>query len=351
MKNAAENNKSILDHFRTESKLTKDQFLAMMDIKDGSLQNLELDYKQQIAQNRAQYVQLKNKLMEEAWLDYNTMVEFLYSAGFFGFSPSFFFKSLFYNNPAPRYSKPVLELQKMEDFIFQPIRGMYPRGSDSTLQKPSNLSTHQVIDLPILRYNDVVSAFEVYGTNLTVAISNTQATNAVALIEAGANINKYALLFGTNPLLLAVMKGWNHIQLGSLRKDDETQKTILLHLLAKDDLDVNAIFLGNGMTALHIACLRGDDPVFIKHLLARGADPTLEDYEGNLPETYLTFSYEKAKSAFAPLIYDAEFGYNGDPTKSYVASLPTPEERVANVEEIKNLFIQHQPERSPGLTL
>ncbi|WP_265014804.1 ankyrin repeat domain-containing protein [Wolbachia endosymbiont (group B) of Camptogramma bilineatum] len=35
------------------------------------------------------------------------------------------------------------------------------------------------------------------------------------------------------------------------------KKNIINKLLEREDLDINCIHLGNGMTPLHIACLRG----------------------------------------------------------------------------------------------
>lgn len=46
-------------------------------------------------------------------------------------------------------------------------------------------------------------------TELMIDISNSSV--AKGDIEKDKNINKYSLFYGNNPILLAISKGWNHI--------------------------------------------------------------------------------------------------------------------------------------------
>ena len=195
-----------------------------------------------------------------------------------------------------------------------------------------------------VKYNTI----ELYGTPLTTAISNTHTTSALFLINAGANVNKFAVAFGNNPLLLAISKGWNHRDTDGKENSKEsfdelhyafTQKDIIQRLLKHPDLDVNAQHLGNGMSALHIACLRGDNIDLIKALMERGANLELHDYIGKKPMDYLLTPADEVKTTInrllGLLVYDD--GTAAELTR-LVSTLPNTQERAKNITNIQRYF-------------
>ena len=132
--------------------------------------------------------------------------------------------------------------------------------------------------------------FIAYGTRLTIDVSNTDMFVLKTL--AYSDVNQYAPYYGNNPLLLSVAKGWNH---ENSQNNKYTQQAIIRALLSCPSLDVNAIDLKNGMTALHLACLRADSPELIQLLLDKGAVPSLKDRHNRTPVDLLNTSYEEAK--------------------------------------------------------
>jgi hypothetical protein len=165
---------------------------------------------------------------------------------------------------------------------------------------------------------------------------------ALKLIAAGADINKYSPHIGNNPILLAVAKGWNHVS-DELPEDKlpgiENQKAIIEALLSREELDVNAINVTTGMTALHIACLRGDEATLIELLLQKGAKMDYKDCYGKTPADYLDYKYNDVKNILPMLLNGFQFGVADHlPNTSTMATLPTEEERARNVLLIKKIF-------------
>jgi hypothetical protein len=172
-----------------------------------------------------------------------------------------------------------------------------------------------------------------YGTPLSCAISNTD-LQALDLIDAGADVNKYAASYGNNPILISVAKGWNHVDSDG---QSNQQKPIIEKLLASAKLDINACELNRGFTALHLACLRGDDPAFIHMLLEKGADSSLQDYEGFTALDLTEWTYEDVQQIIAIQTGNEGAKWNGN--KSYTATLPLPQERASNIEKIKLVLV------------
>ncbi|MFT4314711.1 MAG: ankyrin repeat domain-containing protein [Wolbachia pipientis] len=219
-------------------------------------------------------------------------------------------------------------------------------------------------------------------TELMFDISNSSV--AKGDIEKDENINKYSLLYGNNPILLAISKGWNHINkdnyssicdnlqkhinqgesiLPQYEKDLEKklyisngikedkkmfnrlsglskQKDIINKLLEREDLDINCIHLSNGMTPLHIACLRGDSPELIQRLLDKGANPDAVNYKGERPIDMIGYSYEDTQKIIENITgghkFKSEEKY--DENESGVATLPTRKEREDNIKVIREIL-------------
>ncbi|KTD28701.1 ankyrin repeat domain-containing protein [Legionella israelensis] len=196
------------------------------------------------------------------------------------------------------------------------------------------------------------SLVSIYGTPLMISIANSLTENALSLIKAGASIDKYSVEFGNNPLLLAVTKGWNHVDtdsvVGQAKTDKKSQKPIIEALL-DNHADVNCIHLKNAMTALHIACLRGDDPMLVKMLLEHGADKDSVDLMGRTPADLLDYEYKDAAELIESLLDNTPFGESGFPeNRSFVATLPDRQERAENIVCIKQIMNGVQLE--PSLT-
>lgn len=212
----------------------------------------------------------------------------------------------------------------------------------------------QAINIPWMKAKTFFGKtyIDMYGTPLTIAVSNTESLPALFFINQGADVNKYALSFGNNPLLLAVSKGWNHsdneVQSGDMSAfaklgRESKQKDIIQRLLEVPTLDVNAQHLGNGMTALHIACLRGDDPELIQGLINKGADLRRVDYQGRTPLDCLNISYTEARqmtnrlAGIRPEIHGEA---------NTLSTLPSPAERERNIRNNHELITTHLRESS-----
>jgi ankyrin repeat protein len=113
-----------------------------------------------------------------------------------------------------------------------------------------------------------VSEFLLSKPSFNRLIANSSVKSALALIRRQVDVNQYDLEYGNCPLLISISKGWNHRSTDIPYEDDKegvisAQKNVIEALLATPNIDVNCINLQNGMTPLHIACLRGDDPDLI----------------------------------------------------------------------------------------
>lgn len=201
----------------------------------------------------------------------------------------------------------------------------------------------------IYQGNYDLSKVECKNDKLTHLIGNTSVAEAITLIEdKNYDINGYSPFYGDTPLMLAIAKGWNHIDTAWVESKgpqfDHSQRKIIEALFRQADrLDINAVNLINGMTALHIACLRGDDPKLIEQLLLLGAKIDCVDLEGRTPLDLLNCSYEATQLIISDLTWSPSRGirniFEGTKvSKSYVATLPTISERLANIEKIKKML-------------
>lgn len=163
-------------------------------------------------------------------------------------------------------------------------------------------------------------------TELLYHIANSRTNTALHYISDGDYINDYSMESGYTPILLALCKGWNHVD---SKKHSLVQRPIIEALLAKQVLDVNCIHLKNGMTPLHIACLRGDCPELIKALLKRGADYDALDYKGRRPVDMLDMSDEKMQEIICELSLSSDCSFkvfkrhDSLSKKSEMATVPT----------------------------
>ncbi|KTD11040.1 Ankyrin repeat protein [Legionella gratiana] len=178
-------------------------------------------------------------------------------------------------------------------------------------------------------------------TELLYYIANSRTNTALHYINDGDYINDYNMEFGYTPILLALCKGWNHVD---SRKHSLVQKPIIEALLAKKSLEVNCIHLRNGMTPLHIACLRGDSPELIKALLKRGADCDALDYKGRRPVDMLHVSDEEMQETICELSgsSDSSFPilkhYDYLSKKPETATVPASQERKQCILNIRYLL-------------
>lgn len=173
----------------------------------------------------------------------------------------------------------------------------------------------------------------IYGNSLTIHIANTNTDNALLFIDAGANINTYAPSYGNNPILLSIAKGINH---KATDNPSDVQSSIINKLLEHPNLDINAIDLRNGFTVLHIACVRRDEPEFIKKLLDKGADPSIRDFQGRTAESLLHLELFKEAQKMIGDMTDANF--ENDSNHSFTATLPTKKEWEQRKEAILEIF-------------
>ncbi len=115
------------------------------------------------------------------------------------------------------------------------------------------------------------------------------------LIEAGADIN-HANKNGTTPLMIAMTV--EHTELSSSFKD---LPLIIELLLAQPKLAINQKNI-NGDTALMIGIRKGSDVSKLKLLLDAGADPEIQNNNG---ETALTIAQERGDPRIIEMIKDA----------------------------------------------
>ncbi len=300
--------------FLKDHRINKDQFIHMISKSEQFKKNM-LKFERSIQKAVSRFEALKAELQEELWLDYETLADLCSS-----------FASAVIERYRLDFPSPIL---MMNDLLLNYL----------PIQRQLFDFHHICADRSHNRYISFPEAeLESYGTNLTIAISNSDVLGSQTLISQVTNINKYSYGFGNNPLLLAVAKGWTHYHHTYYFNPREPltitgQRKIIEGLFSRQDLDVNKQHLFNGMTALHIACLRGDDPLLIQKLLARGADVELIDYEGKIAMDYLDVDYSNAKQIFLCLHPD-----NSETSDVY--TLPGEQERINHIEQIRAVFTE-----------
>lgn len=226
------------------------------------------------------FTDARENVLEQAWQDYQTTCHALtdsalcifmpgLSAGIAQFVLEDRFAKILAKTPTANFywqalDENIMELDPVSSLILRWGQGYNKHHKWSDFE---NAAFKRSVNLPCwsLRNYNSQEHTELYGTGLTIHIANTNMDTALALIECGADVNKYASFYGNNPLTLATIKGWDHAD--SEGRHGVYQRPILEALLNKKELEVNAIDLRTGMTALHYACLRGDDPAFIEKLL------------------------------------------------------------------------------------
>lgn len=160
--------------------------------------------------------------------------------------------------------------------------------------------------------------------DLLTWIASTTGLESVleAIKDPKFDINQFGI-YGNNPIILSILKGYEHHDMvRSCKKGAITnQKCIVDALLTRDDLDINAVHRENGMTALHIACLRGDSLDLINELIGKGASLEGSDKDGNQLYDLLFMPYEVVQKRIEQLttIDDHlseswQFGYTNPPT-------------------------------------
>lgn|GEM_PF-5043890 len=202
---------------------------------------------------------------------------------------------------------------------------------------------------------------------LMTFISNSMAEQAIQIICSVNDpfiINQQSPV-GNSPLLLATAKGWNHVDdrhsldMPVIRElisgffymfAGQRQSSILETLLKVEDLNINIQDENTGMTALHFACLRGDDPKFIQMLLNKGADWQIKDKQDRTPEDLLNLSYEATQNI---IFHSTCLSFNDDRQKfngslswnreacCSTATLPSREERSINIQQIKQIVTKN----------
>ena len=305
--------------FKKEFMLTKDQFIDAIK-RSNIFNSIESNFHTEITNSSAEFQTFKNELQEEAWLDYNKLLDLLD-----GKIDDFMQTMTDFDSEYCKRRRLPGELIITHDVYSYYLETRFGNLNSSIINLPQ---IGVSFTFPNNRFWNESDALNVYGTPLTIAISNTQVASAIQLIDAGADVNKYAYDFGNNPLLLAITKGWKHIC--DEKVGERVQEEIIEKLLHCNELLVDKRHLFNGMTALHIACLRGDEPELIQKLLERGSDPAITDYEGKTAMEYLDLEYRTVINIFNKLI---------NPTDIQWFTIPTEMERTNNVEQLHNLFI------------
>lgn len=288
-------------YFNYNDKITRDELEEMLISLHAKEMNLSLD---ELINNKAYLKNLyTSQLLDQVWNDYETNYLLIQQKNYLS---SFEKNSL---NP--------MELEKILCRLpsqFERDRGrifLEPLISEldcSTLTSLDKSFCQKSINLPL--YKDDSNSVINYGTALSVAISNSLDDLASAYIDLNADVNKFSPRFGNNPLLLAISKGWNHIDYEKVESRYEQQNIIkkLLPLVKEGKMDINAKHLFTGMTALHIACLRKDVEL-VTLLLDHGADLNAIDYQGLTPKDYLLQkNYEEHKETIKKLTGNYTYG-------------------------------------------
>jgi ankyrin repeat protein len=110
------------------------------------------------------------------------------------------------------------------------------------------------------------------------AIENEDFDTTMALISIETDVNKQNPLDG-NSLLLSV---W-------LSNFTLEQRKEMYHALKSRGVDINAVASHTGSSLLHLVSLDGD-VLFVRQLLLDGANPHLENYDGETPLFYVRTS-------------------------------------------------------------
>lgn len=297
--------KSFLDLFTKEKLLSKSRFRELIEKSPFFLLQYE-KFEENIHRAKKRYDTLLSELQNIAWEDYNIIVD---------------------NPETERLINKIKNNQVFQDHPY-----LISLFFTSELYNKDFISKNANL-LQIGDRSGKIDQLDCFCTELTLKIANTEVSEAITLIESGVDINKYVLDFGNNPLLLSIIKGWGHHQ--NCVPGNPSQKEIILRLLACPLIEVNKPHLFNGMSAMHIACLRGDPLDVIECLLDKGADLTLLDYDGKNPIDYLDMTYEDAMNLYNKLAAN-ELG--GKISETW-CTVPNAEERENNVNAIKEYVI------------
>ncbi len=341
---------SVPGYFQKSKRLDKSQFFEKFSraLKKTVLKNYPL-------RCGSPEVQL---VAEQAWKNYSNVCEF-------------FDDDKIFEGDSINYVSDLTPLQNLNGLYFQVYRHggsilsartrhfaefIWEEKEFQDFSKTDKDKSRVMLNLPkyILSPNvsDIDQSLVNYTFEFTITLASTHYPCVMALIQLGVDINQYSPMEGNNPFLLAVSKGWNHQNPDAPVSVPSTfypQKEIIQKLL-EIKADVNAIHLANGMTALHIACLRGDDPEFIKLLLAHGAKFDAKDYEGHTPLTIMDSDYSSTQTIIRnltnsindyALIESFNFGCRGLPEyRSNTATLPTQEARLKNQTQIRKILAE-----------
>lgn len=223
-------------------------------------------------------------------------------------------------------------------------------GLNCIVDEKSNRIEFDCAEYPIPRFNIDLQTY--YMKDITIH-NNTQlmhrisGSSVIVHMMGSYDINEYSLLYGNNPIILAVSKGWNHTDPDGAKQNRGKflQRKIINDLLDHPNLDPNVIELKTGMTPLHIACLRGDDPELITRLLKKGAGIEAKDYKGNKPIDLLNYEYKEVQKIIGSMtgrIFGVDSGnIRYEENKSFCATLPTKQERDENIKQIREILLSN----------
>jgi len=330
-------------YFQKEERLQKDQFFPKFRnaLKKIHLQN----YPEQC------HSVIVDKVAEQAWYNYLSVCDFID-------------KNKIVEGHIKGVSKKIRN--DLDQLYFQ-NRCLGPRIgcceyilNEDILKKTETYTAEEekncltTVNTPIYYFNlkDTNAAVEAdltlinYSNHLLLFLASSMHRFVIAMINFGVNINQYSPIEGNTPILLAVSKGWNHqnSKEESPNKSTIYQQREIITSLLDNGADVNAAHLSNGMTPLHIACLRGDDPELITLLVEKGAKWETKDYTGRTPLELLNFNYESTQHMIAKLTnsYRSEepwvFGQSKAENQSETATLPTRQQRRENQAKILKHF-------------
>ncbi len=334
---------SIPDYFKKEKRPTRDQF--NMAIRAWWKKTILREYPGQCESVAA------NNVAEQAWKNYAKACDF--------FDRKQVVKDSYLGIPSSLsddLNQIYLDYCEFSgylgprDYLF--IQWHRDKKKLLTLSQADKDKMKATIDMPCYRWKkrEPLELYVSSNTCLISQISNSEYERAMSLIELGADVNQYSARYGNTALLLAVSKGWNHQDSENFMPNFFSRfypQREIIKCLLKQKADVNAVHLVNGMTALHIACLRGDDPELIILLFNNRANLNATDYEGRTPLDLLNLDYESAQKIINQITTTEgdrhwRFGDELPENKSYTATLPTRKHRIENQAEIKKLLLPLQ---------